>query len=102
MNVAVLPDYSSTRVVAFVVAVFFEPSPSSKVMVVAMASGQSFAAYLRPFWRFCINCVTISSFQHYAGQGKNEHKGHEGQRQAVRKHSVCSCLFLIEWNLVSR
>ena len=80
MNLAVLPDYSSTRIVTFVVAVFFGPSPSSKVMIFAMASGYSFASSCHPFWRFCCCCITISSFQHYAGQGKNEHQGHEGQR----------------------
>ena len=80
MNLAVLPDYSSTRVVTFVVAVFFGSSPSSKAMIFAMASGHSFAASCHLFWRFCCWSITISSFQHYADQGKNEHKGHEGQR----------------------
>ena len=80
MNLAVLPEIFSTRVVTFVVTVFFGPLPSSKVIAVAVASGHSFAASCRLFWRFCCWSITISSFQHYAGQGKNEHQDHEGQR----------------------
>ena len=53
MNLAALPDYFSTRVVTFVVAVFLGPSPSIKVMIVVIASGHSFASFWPPFWRFC-------------------------------------------------
>ena len=54
MNLAVLPDYSSTRVVAFVVTVFFGPSPSSKLMIFAMASGHSFPSFWPPFLAFLL------------------------------------------------
>ena len=66
MNLAVLPDYFSTRVVTFVVTVFFGPSPSSKVMIFAMASGYSFASFWPPFWRFAAEVLPflLSNIMH--------------------------------------
>ena len=53
MNFAVLPSYFSTRVVTFVVAVFFGPSPSRKVIIFAMASGYS-CLFLASFLAFLL------------------------------------------------
>ena len=79
------------RVVTFIITVFFGSS-WSLILIVAMASGHSFAFSRVPFWRSC-RWIIGSSFLHYIAESENKDKSHEGQLQVDRKHFLCFLVF---------